>query len=291
MVGRAWLGGIFSWDVERLLAGVVCFGTTAGTNTKASVCGDEHKDKVITLTRGANTFWCHPHGGSKLVAGACREMAKKGYNIIIAYSDTEAGEHGVIYRYCNFLFCGTTGATERFRTPDGRVRDARLVSGYTRDRTGGTLKYKRTRAEQKEIMLEAWALSFFRGTPKLRWVGFFGSKTMKRRLRCGVTMAGLALPQMPPHRKACSCGICLSFAERLTRRCDMSYFMNSLLIRAWKASRDPRDCRKTIDTLQRMGFDDEEFRRLHSDSMDGFYRYSKGVHRFRDDETNHRFND
>lgn len=64
--------------------------------------------------------------------------------------------------------------------------------------------------------------------------------------------------------------------------------MNSLLIRARKASRDPRDCRKTIDTLQRMGFDDEAFRRLHSDSMDGFYRYSKGVHRFRDDETNHR---
>jgi hypothetical protein len=183
-----WLAGLgsgefyFAMSFGPYLAGVVCFGSTAGTNTKASVCGNVHKDKVITLTRGANTFWCHPNGGSKLVAGACRMMAAKGYNIIVAYSDTEAGERGVIYRACNFLFCGKTGATERFRTGDGRVRDARLVSGYTRDRTGGTLKYNRTRAEQKEIMLES-GVEFFRGTSKLRWVGFFGSNTLKRRLR------------------------------------------------------------------------------------------------------------
>jgi hypothetical protein len=176
------------------LAGVVCFGTTAGTNTKSSVCGSEHKDKVITLTRGCNTHWCHPHGGSMLVAGACREMAKRGYNIIVAYSDTESGEQGVIMRATNFLFCGETGATERFRTPDGRVRDARLVSGYTRDRTGGTLKYKRTRAEQKQMMLEE-GVEFFRGTPKLRWVGFFGSKTLKRRLRAALQWEVLPFPK------------------------------------------------------------------------------------------------
>jgi hypothetical protein len=195
-----WLAGLGSGEfyfglwVGPYLAGAVCFGTTAGTNAKASVCGDEHKDKVITLTRGANTFWCHPHGGSKLVAGACREMAKKGYNIIVAYSDTEAGEQGVIYRACNFLFCGETGATERFRMPDGRVRDARLVSGYTRDRTGGTLKYRRSRAEQKQMMLED-GVEFFRGTPKLRCVGFFGSKTLKRRLRAALQWEVLPYPK------------------------------------------------------------------------------------------------
>ena len=93
-------------------------------------------------------------------------MAKKGYNVIVAYSDTDAGEQGVVLRAANFLYCGTTGATEKFRTPDGRVRDSRLVSGYTRDRTGGTLKYKRTRAEQKQMMLED-GVEFFRGAPKL----------------------------------------------------------------------------------------------------------------------------
>jgi len=179
------------------LAGAVTFGTTAGSNTKSSVCGIEHKDKVITLTRGCNAHWCHPHGGSKLVAGACRLMAKKGYNIIVAYSDVEAGERkGVIYRACNFLFCGETGASELFRTPDGRVRGSRLVSGYTRDRSGGSLKYRRTRAQQKEMMLEE-GVEFYRGTPKLRWVGFFGSKTLKRRLRAALQWEVLPYPKRP----------------------------------------------------------------------------------------------
>ena len=64
--------------------------------------------------------------------------------------------------------------------------------------------------------------------------------------------------------------------------------MENLLLQARKASRDSRDCRKTIDTLQRIGFDNDAFELLHSDTMEGFYRYSKGVHGFRDDETNHR---
>jgi hypothetical protein len=197
-----WLAGLGSGEyyfgmwLGPYLAGAIAFGTTAGSNTKSSVCGDEHKDKVITLTRGANTHWCHPHGGSMLVAGACRAMAKKGYNIIVAYSDTEAGEQGVIYRACNFLYCGETGATERFRTPDGRVRDARLVSGYTRDRTGGTLKYKRTRAKQKQMMLEE-GVEFFKGTPKLRWVNFYGSNTLKRRLRAALQWEVLPYPKRP----------------------------------------------------------------------------------------------
>ena len=36
----------------KYLGGVACFGSTAGTNVKASVCGSERADKVITLTRG-----------------------------------------------------------------------------------------------------------------------------------------------------------------------------------------------------------------------------------------------
>ena len=196
-----WLAGLGSgefyfglWAGPHLAGGGIFSVPPQGSNTKASVCGEEHKDKVITLTRGANTFWCHPHGGSKLVAGACREMAKKGYSVVVAYSDTEAGEQGVICRACNFLYCGTTGATERFRTPDGRVRDSRLVSAYTRDRTGGTLKYRRSRAEQKQMMLED-GVEFFRGIPKLRGVGFFGSKTMKRRLRTALQWEVLPYPK------------------------------------------------------------------------------------------------
>jgi hypothetical protein len=55
-----WLAGLGSGEfyfglwVGSYLAGAVCFGTTAGSNTKSSVCGVEHKDKVIK--HGAPVF-------------------------------------------------------------------------------------------------------------------------------------------------------------------------------------------------------------------------------------------
>lgn len=178
----------------RHLGGCIAFGSTGGTKVASSVCGEEHKDKVICLTRGCSCWWSHEHSGSHLVAGACKEMAKKGYNIIVANSDLDAGEQGVIFRATNFLFCGQTGATERFRLPDGRVRDARLVSGYTRDRTGGTLKYRHSRAQQKQMMLDE-GVEFFRGAPKLRWVHIVGDRRTKRVLRCALKWPVMPYPE------------------------------------------------------------------------------------------------
>ena len=71
------------------------------------MCGSEHADKAISLTRGCTLSWADPirrsadgrtHGGSAasfLISAACREMTKKGYNIFVAYSDPRAGEIGV----------------------------------------------------------------------------------------------------------------------------------------------------------------------------------------------------
>lgn len=66
--------------------------------------------------------------------------------------------------------------------------------------------------------------------------------------------------------------------------------MNNLLIQAKDASRDSRDCRKTIDTLRGMGFGDDAFRPLHRHrrSMAEFYSFAECVQRFRDDKNNHR---
>ena len=167
VVTQEWLGNLGSSEFAfglyfgEYLAGVVCFGSTAGTKVKASVCGTEHADKVTTLTRGCCLHFAHPHSGSFLVSAACREMTKKGYHIVIAYADLEAGERGVIFRPCNFLYCGTTSPTEKFRRPDGKVYDARNVHLLTRDRRFGRLRYKRSRAEQKQILI-AQGCEFFK---------------------------------------------------------------------------------------------------------------------------------
>ena len=70
----------------------------------------------------------------------------------------------------------------------------------------------------------------------------------------------------------------------------MCGIVDSLLIQARKASRDPRDCRRTIDILRGMGFGEDAFRRLHhmTASVGNFYSYCEGHQRFRDDNNNHR---
>ena len=147
MVAHEWLGNVSAVPNSpmdcflgpsrwlRLLS-----GATAGTKVKESVCGAEHADKVISLTRGCCLPLADPphrqssdgrtHGGSAasfLISAACREMTKKGYNVFVAYADPKANERGTIYQSLGWSFCGFTNPTEKFRRPDGKVYDARNV--------------------------------------------------------------------------------------------------------------------------------------------------------------------
>jgi len=108
-----------------------------------------------------------------------KEMTKKGCHIVVAYSDPEAGEVGTVFLACNFLYCGTTAPTEKFRTPEVKVYDSRQVSNRRRDHRSGTPKYKRTRAEEKKLMIEE-GFEFFKGdVRKLRYVSFHGDRRTK----------------------------------------------------------------------------------------------------------------
>jgi hypothetical protein len=216
IVAQEWLGSLGSTEhafglfFGEHLAGCVCFGSTAGTKVRASVCGTEHAAKVTTLTRGCTLSWADPprkssdgrvHGGSAasfLVSSACREMTKKGYHVVVAYADPDAGERGVIFRACNFLYCGPTSPTEKFRRPDGRVYDARNVHLLTRDRRFGKLRYKRSRAEQKQLLIAEGCEFFKDDRCKHRFVGIFGDRRIKRTLRAALRWEVLPYPKREP---------------------------------------------------------------------------------------------
>jgi hypothetical protein len=202
ILANEWLGNMgtteFSFGLYfgEHLAGVACFGRTAGTNVAASICGAEHAHRVATLCRGACVHWAHPHSASFLINAACKKMAhEKNYTLFVAYSDDAAGEIGTVYQASNWLYCGTTNPTEKFRTPSGEIKDARLVSAYSRDRTGGTLKYRRTRAAQKALLVEAGVEFFKDGGRKHRYVGIYGDRRIKRILRRALRWEVLAYPK------------------------------------------------------------------------------------------------
>jgi hypothetical protein len=122
-------------------------------------------------------------------------MTKKGYNIFLGYCDERAGEIGTIYQSLGWQFCGFTNPTEKFRRPDGKVYDARNVHLLTRDRRFGKLRYKRSRAEQKQLLISEGCEFFKDDMPKLRYVGFYGDRRSKRILRAALRWEVLPYPK------------------------------------------------------------------------------------------------
>ncbi len=191
----------------RYLAGAVCFGSNAGAGLAGSVCGVQHKHRVKVLTRGCCCFWADHEVVSKgkvhtgaaasyLITHACKQMSQRGYNAFIGIADPKCGELGSIFQSVGWLYCGpTTGSIEKFKRPDGKIYDARNVHLLTRDRTGGTTKYTRTRAQQKRLLKEQGCEFFRDDVKKLRYVGFYGDRRIKRVLRKALRWQSLPYPK------------------------------------------------------------------------------------------------
>lgn len=196
---------------REFLGGTAVFGHTAGTHA-SNVCGPKHRHEVLTLVRGACCPWADheveskgkTHSGaaaSLLISRACDLMTKKGYHIFIGYSDPQANELGTVYQASNWVYTGMTSASGKYRTPDGREHDCRQISGLTRDRRNGGLVYKRTRRQQKEILLKE-GCTFFKGNAKHRYVYFAGDKTKKLELTTALRLQQLPYPKRQRQDKA-----------------------------------------------------------------------------------------
>jgi hypothetical protein len=235
-------------EVEYL-AGACCFGSTGGTESHASVLGKEyaHLHLVRTLTRGACVHWAdcdrissdgRVHtgaAGSYLISHACKLMAERGVHAFVAFCDGAAGEVGCVYQSANWAFGGYTAPTEEFRWTgepvkddlgrdwkDGNWHNARLVHGYTRNRTNrkllralkhhgfaedqgrticGSWRHpylqKLSRKEQREQMI-AEGFEFRKGRPKGRYVYFAGDRRIVRQLRKALRWAVEPYPKRTP---------------------------------------------------------------------------------------------
>lgn len=207
---------------ERLAA-VECFGCTAGTRTAESVCGKEHAHLVKVLVRGASAHWAHPNSASFLITQACKLMARKGYHIIVAYSDPLAGEIGTVYQSCGWEYCGTTNsASSGFLWPgkpiahdpiwgtfkDGTIHDERNIQSSVRCRQFSNRKIGAyhpicSRRERRLQMIDE-GFMFVKTNAKGRYVNFYGDPetitTLRAALRWEVLGNGRDLPY--PKRSA-----------------------------------------------------------------------------------------
>jgi len=100
--------------------------------------GLSSQKELAYLARGANVHWAPKGANSRLVSWACRLLAREiDAKVVIAYSDTDAGEIGTIYQACNWVYIGRGSATRQWVAPNGRIFDQMQPANYARSR-GGT---------------------------------------------------------------------------------------------------------------------------------------------------------
>jgi hypothetical protein len=205
-----WLGNMgvtdyaFGLYFAEHLAGVVCFGRTAGTKTAESVCGEPYAHLVKVLNRGACVHWAHPHSASFLISQACRLMSWKGYHIFVAYSDPAAGEIGTVYQACGWLYCGTNTHASGFVWPgkpiaqdptwgtfkDGKIHDERNIQHSVRR----AYRVECSRREKRLRMIDEGFL-FVQTAGKGRYVHFDGDRETVATLRAALRWVVLPYPK------------------------------------------------------------------------------------------------
>jgi hypothetical protein len=209
---------------DDYLAGVACFGSTAGSNVPRSVCGIEHADKVMTLVRGTCVHWAPEHAASYLINKACELMAQRhGRNIFVAYSDVEAGEIGTVYQASGWLYVGKGGTPTLYINSKNETKDGRCLGAMIRSRRGRPDRKTATRAEmqawvekkrkegydvrdtktpwfpimtreQAEQNLFAQGFHKIRGTAKHRYIHFAGDTQTVRMLKKALKLKRLPYP-------------------------------------------------------------------------------------------------
>jgi hypothetical protein len=195
MGSTRWSFGIFFGEH---LGGVCCYGSTVGTRVPESIAGIENAERVCTLVRGCCLPWTPTGSASYLISRACRMIADKyGKNLFVAYATEEAGEIGQIYSSLNWIYTGKTQPSQQFIL-NGKIQDSKQVSNRARDsrghKEGEPQKYRRSRAEQKQLLLEQGAV-FIPGAPKHRFVGIYGPPLTVKRLHKALKLPSLPYPK------------------------------------------------------------------------------------------------
>jgi hypothetical protein len=160
-------------------AGVCCVGT------RASGAPGQHKpfgvgpNDVGLLARGACVHWAPVGSNSKLIAWTARLVKRDvaGLKLLLAYSDTDAGEIGTVYQACNWTYIGLTSKGDtQFISPRGRIYHSKILYDTCR-RAGYTRGHKPTREVRRHLKAEGWSEQ--PTNPKHKYVLILDTKDQK----------------------------------------------------------------------------------------------------------------
>ncbi len=161
---------------DNVCGGVVCYGNNCTANFNVPTEFGLTIKEVWTLARGACVHWTPKGSASKLIAQSLKLFKEDvpEAQVVIAYSDTNAGEIGTVYQATNWFYIGMSGRTtvNYFNRQLGRKFDERQLHEFKK-------QWNCTRKEVKEKLLAAgWEIE--KKAIKHRYIFIIGNKKEKR---------------------------------------------------------------------------------------------------------------
>lgn len=139
---------------DNVLGGVVCYGSSCSANHNCPKEFGIKPHQLWFLARGACVHWTPKGTASRLISKSLNLLKENNpeARVVLAYSDTDAGEIGTVYQATNWLYIGRgTHQTSNWYSPKtGRRFDERMLHNLK-------FKWNLTRKQVREKLLdEGW---------------------------------------------------------------------------------------------------------------------------------------
>ncbi len=179
-----WLGTMASTShhygifFDGVCGGVVCYGPNCTAAVYAHKEFGLEKDQYWNLARGACVHWTPKGAASKLISQSLKLLKEEEpkAQLVIAYSDTNAGEIGTVYQATNWVYVGE-GTRQTFNLVNKKLNrrfDERQLDKLRKD-----LRITRTEVKKK-LADSGWEIEL--KAVKHKYVFLLGSKKEKKEL-------------------------------------------------------------------------------------------------------------
>jgi hypothetical protein len=194
-----WLGTMsntmFHYGIffDGVCGGVVCYGKNCTANFNVPHEFGVEMDELLTLARGACVHWTPKGSASKLIAQSL-QLAKQDWpkaKVVIAYSDTDAGEIGTVYQATNWYYIGR-GDHKTFNLVNKQL-NKQIDERYLHDLK---IKWKCKRGEAKQRLLdEGWEVQF--KSVKHKYIFILGNRKERKQILSKISV--LEYPKRDPN--------------------------------------------------------------------------------------------
>lgn len=149
--------------IDNLLEGVITFGLPATPFVARGLCGKEHEQEVIELSRLVINSKTPKNSASFLVANSIKQLPEK-FKIVVSFADTSVGHIGYVYQATNFFYTGLTIDMKEWKKKGTNLHSQNVCKKLDLESRKHNNNFEQVQRPKKHRYI------LFRGNKKEKWI-------------------------------------------------------------------------------------------------------------------------